>query len=68
MGRNAFDHFQPPLPINHSFFNAPYKLCIQKSTECFVNPLTEALTNNTPTTSALSTHVGVAPAPHTHQQ
>ena len=65
--RSVFDQFQPRLPINHPFVNAPVQQTpLQNPVNVFVNPLTGGtLTNNTPAPSALAAHVGAAPAPHT---
>ena len=64
--RSVFDQFQPRLPINHPFVNAPVQQTpLQNPVNVFVNPLTGGtLTNNTPAPSELAAHVG-APAPHT---
>ena len=65
-----FDQFQPRLLINHLFVNAPVQQTpLQNPVNVFVNPLTGGtLTNNTPDTSMLATHVGAVhhtPAPAT---
>ena len=68
MSRSAFDYFQPRLPINHPFVNAPvHATPLQNPVNVFVNPLTGGtLTNNTPAPSALAAHVGATPAVHPH--
>ena len=68
MSRSAFDYFQPRLPINHPFVNAPvHATPLQNPVNVFVNPLIGGtLTNNTPVPSALAAHVGATPAVHPH--